>query len=134
MNTDTFPNMVTVLLSKAQDMLGQRLPKDAGIHLPYCWHDVPGTTEMILLNRSYKPVGNNSGGKTWLDYADFPELLAPRAVIHGIGGMRRNQSFPEDPRQWFYNDLTAPQRGPVVYKQRLADLIQANLDALQVAS
>jgi len=46
--------------------------------------------------------------------------------------MRRNQSFPEDPRQWFYNDLTSPQRGKV-YKRRLVDLIQANLDALEAA-
>lgn len=123
-------NQVIDSLMVAKELLSRPLHKNASIHLPYCWHDVPGTTEMILLNRLYKPVGNNSGGKTWLAYADFPELVAPRAAIHGIGGMRRNQSFPEDPRQWFYNDLTAPQRGPM-YKQRLADLIQANLDALE---
>lgn len=125
-------NQVIDSLMVAKELLSRPLRKNASIYPPYCWHDAPGTTEMILLNRSYKPVGNNSGGKTWLDYVDFPEFMAPRAVIHGIGGMRRNQSFPEDPRQWFYNDLTAPQRGPV-YKQRLADLIQANLDALESA-
>jgi len=56
-------NQVIDSLMVAKDLLSRPLRKNASIHLPYCWHDVPGTTEMILLNRSYKPVGNNTGVK-----------------------------------------------------------------------
>ncbi|MBE7567256.1 hypothetical protein [Acidithiobacillus sp. HP-11] len=134
---DTFPNMVTILLSKAQDMLGQRLPKDAIIHLPYCWHDVPGTSDLILLNRLYKPIGVTcygakvEGRLTYpgesVNYADFPELMAPRGSVHDVENMLCN-SIP-NPRRWFFNDTNAPWDGKQ-NTQRLADLIQSNLYAL----
>lgn len=136
-NTDTFPSMVTTLLLMARDMLDSRLPKGAIVHLPYVWHDVPGTTDMILLNRLYQPIGVTGG---WVNYADYPELTVPRHMVHDdmLRNPPRDCYFDvctgyhpgPDPRRWFYNDSTDPRRGKK-YRQRLAGLIQDNLDVLE---
>ncbi len=162
-----FPNMTINLLECALDILGCRLPRDAVIHLPYCWHTVPGTTDMILLNRLYKPIGVTwTGAKVegrltypgeHVDYADYPELMVPRDLVHGAQppaevpshtpkdlALRAMFCNPQrdgyfdvcigdhpgpDPRRWFYNDSTDPRRGKKC-RQRLAGVIRDNLDAL----
>ena len=144
------------MLLMARDMLDSRLPKDALVCLPYCWHTVPNTTGMILLNRLYRPVSVTAG--EYVDYADFPELMVPRYMIHdelylpaevpshtpkdlALRAMfcnpQRDGYFDvcigdhpgPDPRRWFYNDSTDPRRGKKC-RQRLAGVIRDNLDAL----
>jgi hypothetical protein len=151
MKHDTpFPNMVVRLLGCALDVLGCRLPREAIIHLPYCWHDVPGTSDLILLNRLYKPISVTAGititrysmnAGDWVDYADYPELMAPRDLVHGIESeikplwgddvlVRKMYRTPLHAGRWFHHDGNSPLSGKK-YRRRLADLIQANLDVLE---
>lgn len=147
-----FPNMTINLLECALDILGCRLPKTAIIQLPYCWHDVPGTNHMILLNRLYKPIGVMDGvaftrygvaADAWADYADYPELMAPRDLVHSDHAARASHTpadlhrralfcnpHPDDPRRWFFNDRTDPRQGKK-YRDRLAAVIRDNIDALE---
>jgi hypothetical protein len=131
------------MLLMARDMLDSRLPKDALVCLPYCWHTVPNTTGMILLNRLYRPVSVTAG--EYVDYADFPELMVPRYMIHDElylpaevpshtpNDMALHTMFcnpGSDPRRWFFNDCTDPRKGKK-QRQRLAGVIRANLNALE---
>ena len=134
-------NAVVHSLRRALDVLGCRLPREAVIHLPYCWHNVPNTTDMVLLNREYRPIGVAGD---WVNYADHPELMAPRHMVHSdyltaavpshtLKDVALRTMFCNpgpDPRRWFFNDATDPRRGKK-YRQRLAGLIQDNLDVLE---
>lgn len=97
-------------------------------HLPYCWHPMAESDDLILLSRNYKPMGM-APRRISVRYEDYPQLTAPRTVIHGLGGFHRNRS-PDEPARWFYNDVTAPWNGKR-HAATLLDLIRASIDALQ---
>lgn len=98
-------------------------------HLPYCWHPVADSDDLILLSRNYKPIGAVPR-RIHVRYEDYPHLMAPREVIHSVDGFHRNQN-PEEPARWFYDDGTAPWNGKR-YAETLLKLIRANIAALEV--
>ena len=96
-------------------------------HLPYCWHPVADSDDLVLLSRNYKPIGA-APRRIHVRYEDYPHLMAPREVIHSVAGFHCNRN-PEEPARWFYNDGTAPWNGKR-YAENLLALIRANIEAL----
>ena len=98
-------------------------------YLPYCWHPVADSDDLILLGRNYKPIGS-APRRITVRYEDYPHLMAPREVVHSIAGFDPNTHHaPGEPARWFYNDLTAPWNGKR-HAENLLKLIRANIDAL----
>ena len=102
-------------------------------HLPYCWHPLADSDALVLLSRNYKPIGS-APRRIEVRYEDYPHLMAPREVVHGITGFCKGNHSPAEPARWFYNDVTAPWNGKR-HAENLMKLIRANISALsEVAS
>ncbi len=140
MNGPTQESNVALVLMLAEEAITDAYSSRARLeslrwYLPYCWHPEDGCTcgdsdGLILLSRDYKPIGSAPRSVS-VPYENYPHLMAPRAVVHGIAEFAPNNAH-RDPRvmaRWFYNDSTAPWNGKR-HAEALLKLIRANITAL----